>query len=160
MSDLLGTHREQRVPETSYYYQPDQRVNINLQFIGQEGVVTGYIRGIASHVPGLLSVWIVELEQDLPNYPYRCITVPEVALSLAQELLYKDTSFTIRERVINFLSHQNEPVSLSQLHEAMPDLLPGSLDACCHQLGNAGVIRKVTYARPNGGYIAYFSHHS
>ncbi|NEQ22811.1 MAG: hypothetical protein F6K28_27385, partial [Microcoleus sp. SIO2G3] len=144
MSDLSGTHLEQRIPGTSYSYEPDQRVNINLQFIGQEGVATGYIRGIASHVPGLLSVWIVELEQDLPNYPYRCITIPEVALSPAQELLYKDTFFTIRERVINFLSHQNEPVSLSQLHEAMPDLPPGSLDAGCHQLGNAGVIHKVT----------------
>jgi hypothetical protein len=157
MFDRLGTRIEQRVPETPYSYQPDQRVNINLPFIGQEGSATGYIRGIASHVPGLLSVWIVELEQDLPNYPYSCITAPEVALSPAQELLYKDTSFTIRERIINFLSHQDEPVSLSQLHEAMPDLLPGSLDACCHQLGNMGVIHKATYPLPNGGYIGYFS---
>jgi hypothetical protein len=103
MFDRLGTRIEQRVPETPYSYQPDQRVNINLQFIGQEGSATGYIRGIASHVPGLLSVWIVELEQDLPNYPYSCITAPEVALSPARVaiqryLLYyprKDNQFPV-----------------------------------------------------------------
>ncbi len=157
MSDLLGTHPEQQVPIASYFYQPDQRVNINLHYIGQEGTTTGYIRGIASHVPGLSTVWIVELEHSLSNYPYRCIAVPEIALSLAKETLYASTAFTIRERIIDFLSHQDIPVSLNQLHQAMPDLLPGSIDACCQQLGNTGVIYKVTYPRPNGGYTCYFS---
>lgn len=157
MNDLLGTHPEQQVPIASYFYQPDQRVNINLHYIGQEGTTTGYIRGIASHVPGLSTVWIVELDHSLSNYPYRCITVPEIALSLAKEMLYKSTVFTIRDRIIDFLSHQESPVSLSQLHQAMPDLLPGSIDACCQQLGNTGVIYKVTYPRSNGGYTCYFS---
>jgi len=140
-----------------YTYPPHQRVSVDLGFIGREGATTGYIKGIASHIPGLSTVWIVELESLLENHPYSCVTVPETALIAIEELLYTNTSLNIRERVLDFLSHQNDPVSLSQLHEAMPDLLPGSLDACCHQMGSAGTISKVSYPRPNGGYITYFS---
>lgn len=141
-------------------YQPEQRVSVDLAFLGKQGLVVGRICGIASAVPGLGTTWIVELESTLPHYPYRCLIVPELALSALREEFYKDTSRTIRERIVNFLSHQSDPVSLSQLHEAMPDLLPGSIDACCHHLGSMGAIQRVTYPRPNGGYICYFSAHS
>lgn len=146
--------------QVRHRYQPEQRVSIDLAFLGQQGSVVGRICGIASAVPGLGTSWIVEIESPLPLYPYRCLVVSELALSVLREEFYKDTSRTIRERIVNFLSHQSDPVSLSQLHEAMPDLLPGSIDACCHHLGSMGAIQRVTYPRPNGGYIGYFSAHS
>lgn len=132
-------------------------MDIDTQFLGKLGSIVGKVCGIASAVPGLGTTWIVELEDSLPNYPYRCIAVPEMALSPARERLYQRTGLAIQERVLNFLSHQDAPVPLSVLCEAMPDLVPGAIANCCDRLGNTGEINKVAYPRPNGGYISYFS---
>ncbi|MGB7439454.1 MAG: hypothetical protein WA919_00165 [Coleofasciculaceae cyanobacterium] len=142
---------------TPYTYPPDQLVKIDLEFLGREGTATGHIKGIASHLPELTTTWIVELENCLDNYPYPCIIAPETALTPLRKIIYNNSAFNIRERILDFLSRQEGVVSLSHLHEAMPDLLPGSLDACCYQLGSMGKIHRVTHSRPNGGYIIYFS---
>lgn len=63
-----------------YPYQPEEKVKFNFGIIEGTGRICGQASSFQA-LGGIATLWIVELDVLLPEYPYRCIQVPSFSLA-------------------------------------------------------------------------------
>ena len=72
-----------------YPYQPNQQVEVCIRDDEEIYFYTGIVVGMATTpnaVPGMGTLWIVQINEPMPNYSYSCIAVPATAMKPMEAL--------------------------------------------------------------------------